>query len=316
MAVTYATHLYNHLPNAQGLCPSDLFTGSTVPRHRLKDIHVWGCPVYILDPHLQAGQKLPRWQPRSRRGIFMGFSTLHSSEVPLVLNLDTGSITPQYHVVFDDQFSTVTSVEREIDPPDNWAELCMENTTFVPTDTDTDDIGAETTTKASLGFEWMTPDERDWAARAMIRQDAVRNTLTGVSTVPTHTPTSIPPVAKIKDTSSTMKSVSSLVPSSLDTVLEPSEPPLSRLPSGIPFVWRLNISSQYLIEYSLYPFSIYIVVGSLNRLNDLNASSSEGAYRYHFAFMTCSPFVVLQMPRLVRPLSTLRDLTPWKLLPQ
>ena len=60
MAVTYATYLYNHLPNAHGLCPADIFTGSTVSRHRLKDIHVWGCPVYILDPQLQAGQKLPR----------------------------------------------------------------------------------------------------------------------------------------------------------------------------------------------------------------------------------------------------------------
>ena len=100
MAVTYATHLYNHLPNERGLCPADLFTGSTVPWHRLKDLHVWGCPVYILDPQLQAGQKLPRWQPRSRRGVFLGISNLHSSEVPLVLNLQTGSITPQFHVVF------------------------------------------------------------------------------------------------------------------------------------------------------------------------------------------------------------------------
>ena len=57
MAVTYATCLYNHLPNIQGLCPADVFTGSTVPRHRLKDIHVWGYPIYILDPQLQAGQK-------------------------------------------------------------------------------------------------------------------------------------------------------------------------------------------------------------------------------------------------------------------
>ena len=57
-------------------------------------------------------KKLPRWQPRSRRGVFVGFSTLHSSEVSLVLNLQTGSITPQYHVVFDDCFSTVSSVER------------------------------------------------------------------------------------------------------------------------------------------------------------------------------------------------------------
>ena len=102
MAVTYATYLYNHLPTAQGLCPADIFTGSTVPRHRLKDIHVWGCPVYVLDPHLQEGKKLPKWQPRSRQGVFLGFSTLHSSEVPLVLNQATGSITPQFHVVFDD----------------------------------------------------------------------------------------------------------------------------------------------------------------------------------------------------------------------
>ena len=57
MAVAYATYQYNHLPNAQGLCPADLFTGSTVPRHRLRDIHVWGCPVYVLDPDLQAGKK-------------------------------------------------------------------------------------------------------------------------------------------------------------------------------------------------------------------------------------------------------------------
>jgi hypothetical protein len=85
-----------------------------------------------LDPHLQAGQKLPRWEPRSRRGVFIGFSNLHSSEAPLVLNLATGSITPQFHVIFDDVFSTVSSVERENKPPDNWDQLCLENTTFIP----------------------------------------------------------------------------------------------------------------------------------------------------------------------------------------
>jgi hypothetical protein len=60
MAVTYATFLYNHLPNAQGLCPVDIFTGSTVPRHRLKNIHVCRCPVYVLDPDLKEGKKLPK----------------------------------------------------------------------------------------------------------------------------------------------------------------------------------------------------------------------------------------------------------------
>ena len=37
----------------------------------------------------------------------MGFSNMHSTQFGLVLNLLTGSISPQYHVVFDDMFSTV-----------------------------------------------------------------------------------------------------------------------------------------------------------------------------------------------------------------
>jgi hypothetical protein len=132
MAVTYTTYLYNHLPTAQGLCPADIFTGCTVPCHRLKDIHVWGCPVYVLDLHLQEGKKLLKWQPRSRQGVFLGFSTLHSSEVPLVVNHANGSITQQFHVVFNDFFSTVTSVDRENHPPDSWAELCLEHATYIP----------------------------------------------------------------------------------------------------------------------------------------------------------------------------------------
>ena len=39
----------------------------------------------------------------------MGFSKIHSTQVGLVLNLLTVSISPQYHVVFDEMFSTVMS---------------------------------------------------------------------------------------------------------------------------------------------------------------------------------------------------------------
>ena len=38
MAVKYAVHLFNCLPNDQQLCPADLFTGSLVPRHRLLSV--------------------------------------------------------------------------------------------------------------------------------------------------------------------------------------------------------------------------------------------------------------------------------------
>ena len=168
MAVTYAVYIYNNTPNAQNLCPADLFTGSTVPRHRLRDLHTWGCPVYILDPSLQAGKKLPRWAPRSRRGVFVGLSTIHSSEVPLVLNLQTGSITPQYHVVFDDRYSTVASLDTDEDPPPDWEDLCLENSLYVPTE-DTPD------TPTSLHDDWLTEAERELKYRDLQRQDRVRD---------------------------------------------------------------------------------------------------------------------------------------------
>jgi hypothetical protein len=126
MVVSYEAHIHNNTP-LNGIFPEDVFTGATVPRHRLLDYHVWGCPVYVLVPKMQAGKKLPVWEPRSRRGMFMGISSHHTNEVPQVLNLITGSITTQYHVVFDDLFSTVTSVEREHDPHNHWEELCLDN---------------------------------------------------------------------------------------------------------------------------------------------------------------------------------------------
>jgi hypothetical protein len=89
-----------------------------------------GLSGYVLDPKLQAGQKIPRWQPRSRQGIFVGSSNFHSSEVPLVLNLQTGSITPQFHVVFDNYFLTVLSISPTKDPPD----LCLEHSLHLHTD--------------------------------------------------------------------------------------------------------------------------------------------------------------------------------------
>jgi hypothetical protein len=110
--VTYATHVYNTTPKDR-VCPAYIFFGSSVHRHRLMDLHVWGCPVYVLDPKIQQDQKLPRWAPRSKIGMFLVLSQQHASEAPLVLNLGTLSITTQFHVIFDDLFTTVPSIDRE-----------------------------------------------------------------------------------------------------------------------------------------------------------------------------------------------------------
>ena len=110
LAVQHAALLYNQMPNeSTGLSPHDIFTKTRWPHSKFQDFHVWGCPVYVLDKTIADGKKLPRWDSRSKRQVFVGMSRKHASTVPMVLNLETGAITPQFHVVFDDWFATVTS---------------------------------------------------------------------------------------------------------------------------------------------------------------------------------------------------------------
>ena len=188
MAVLFAVYVYNNTPNANNLCPADLFTGSTVPRHRLRDLHTWDCPVYVLDPILHAGKKLPRRERRSRQGVFVGLSTIHSSEVPLILNLDTVSITPPYHVVFDDRYSTVQSIGISDNPPPHWEDLCLEISLYVPTD-GTPDIPVH------LHDDWLTAPEREVKYRELQSQDCVRqlqHPTAPVSKVTRHPPLASP----------------------------------------------------------------------------------------------------------------------------
>ena len=129
-------------------------------------MHVWGCPVYVLSPILQSGNKIPHWEPRSKLGVFCGLSTIHSSEVPQVLNQTTGGITTQFHVVFNDLFSTVPSVEREEEPLSHWNNLYLEQTEFVPIDT-----------PPPLSSELLSESDNAQSGRTTIRANRVRNNL-------------------------------------------------------------------------------------------------------------------------------------------
>jgi hypothetical protein len=110
-AVDHSVYLWNSLPARHiRLSPKEILADSCYfNHHHLQRSHVFGCPVFVLDPRLQDAKSIPKWSMRSRRGIYLGVSPFHSSTVHLVLNPTTGAITPQYHVVFDDTFSTVFS---------------------------------------------------------------------------------------------------------------------------------------------------------------------------------------------------------------
>lgn len=110
MAVQHAAYLYNHVPDTStGLSPLDLFSRSRWEQSKLLGLHVWGCPTYLLEHATRDGKKIPRWVPRSERCSNMGLSSSHVSLVPMVLNPRTGSISAQFHVVWDDWFATVSS---------------------------------------------------------------------------------------------------------------------------------------------------------------------------------------------------------------
>jgi hypothetical protein len=112
MALCYGVryYLWNVMP-VMGSCtsPLELFSSSEFPPKymHLQRAHVWGCPVYVLDPQLQDGKKLPKWHPRLRRSQFLGTSPDHSTTIGRILILRTGHVSPQFHVVYDDLFSTV-----------------------------------------------------------------------------------------------------------------------------------------------------------------------------------------------------------------
>jgi hypothetical protein len=66
-------------------------------------------------------EKIPKWNPWACLGLFLGFSDLHSSLVPLVLNVDMGHISPQFHAIFDNKFETVISLAIREPLDKQWA---------------------------------------------------------------------------------------------------------------------------------------------------------------------------------------------------
>jgi hypothetical protein len=119
-----------------GRSPLNRFSGVDIKADP-KDTHPFGCPIFVLDSRLQsAGSSIPKWDPRSRVGIYLGHSPCHAGSVALVLNPRTLRVSPQYHIVFDDEFSTVPFMKNGEVPP-HWSDL-VKKSAELATDEDFD----------------------------------------------------------------------------------------------------------------------------------------------------------------------------------
>jgi hypothetical protein len=107
-AFMHAVHLHNCTPRpGQTKSPYTLFTDEDPPA-LLQDYQVFGSPIYVLDSTLQSGNLGPgKWKNRCHQGIYIGHSPHHASNVILVYNPKTRLVSPQYHVVHDENFDMV-----------------------------------------------------------------------------------------------------------------------------------------------------------------------------------------------------------------
>jgi hypothetical protein len=114
----------NHLLHrSDGRTPYETIAGIDSSSINVSNFHTFGSPCYVLDQRLQSGSSMiPKWEPRARMGIYVGRSPSHASNVALELNPRTGHVSPQFHVVFDDDFTTVEYL-RKMTVPSHWAEL-------------------------------------------------------------------------------------------------------------------------------------------------------------------------------------------------
>ena len=107
-AIRHAVNLHNVTPSTTNhKTPWELFTGELPPWH-LSDFRVFGCPSYVLHKELQDGSKRPKWTTRSWQGVYVGFSPLHARSVALIYNPSTTHVSPQFHIVYDEHFSSVS----------------------------------------------------------------------------------------------------------------------------------------------------------------------------------------------------------------
>ena len=124
-ALRLANEAHNEAPTkGNKRSPVEIFTKTAV----MPDLKHWrpfGCPVYVLDTALQNTTGIKhKWTERSRIGIYLGRPPFHARSVALVLNINTGRVSPQFHVQFDPSFQTVKESFEGTSPSILWQAVC------------------------------------------------------------------------------------------------------------------------------------------------------------------------------------------------
>jgi hypothetical protein len=121
---TAAERMNNFHIYTDGHTPESKFYGVNIENIPVKTFHTRFCRCYVLDSRLHNAGSIgpPKWEPRSNICVYLGHSPFHPRSVALVYNPFTGHVSLQYHVLFDDDLTTVPYMEAGMIPP-HWSDL-------------------------------------------------------------------------------------------------------------------------------------------------------------------------------------------------
>ena len=148
----------------------------------------------------------------------MGFSPKHAITVPLVLNPQTGYITAQFHVVFDDWFATVTADPDALPnfAAESWKRMFKDSTyQYILDDEDEARLIVET-------------DEFDRSQNALLQQQQIATAIEE-ATPPQALPVEPPPMATAPPSTPTPPTIATPLATPRESpLLTPRESPAPR----------------------------------------------------------------------------------------
>jgi hypothetical protein len=129
ITIQHAATIYNTTKRRSrdyDLSPWEQFTGE---RSKLDqtDMHPVFCPVYVLDRQMQEGTSPPKWKKRTTQKVYVGHFHHYSKSVPMVWDPKTKLVSPQFHIMFDDNFDTVKAPDPNIKQSDTMDRLFQTN---------------------------------------------------------------------------------------------------------------------------------------------------------------------------------------------
>ena len=130
--------------------------------------------MFVLDPKVQNGQKIPNWNQHFMMGQFHGFSDERSSLTAKVRNLATVFISPEFHVVFDDVFQTVFSSGKDDGVLDAICKTLFDHNHDIYVDDEFDSEGKVFYHPPPLDEVWLDEFEHDDGRERLRRQRQLR----------------------------------------------------------------------------------------------------------------------------------------------